>query len=230
VKIRGIFIITMGLILYFFNQALAAPCYGTHMPEKKKISLGLEYNFVIKRDFQHDNGRVKNPDQFFTLSYGLFDWLSIDLKGGSGKITYKDSQYGDEEFSTSFSGAYGFRVRLYENSEKKIKIVAGFQHISVHPRSVDTPAGRYKVVVDEWQGSVLGSAAFRQFTPYFGVKYGTYDLIRWIDDANRKRYKSEDNLGLVTGLDFNISKNLRLNTEFGFLDGQAASVSLNLDF
>jgi hypothetical protein len=200
------------------------------MPSKRKLTLGLEYNFVTERDLKHNNGRVKNPDQFLSLSYGLFDWLSIDLKAGAGKITYKDSEYGDQKFSTSFSGAYGFRLRLYDNKEKKIKVVGGFQHISVHPRAVDVGAGKYSVVADEWQGSVLGSVGIKQITPYFGFKYGTYDLIRWVNSENRKRYKSEDNFGLVAGMDLAITQNLRLNTEFDFLDGQSASVSLNLDF
>ncbi|MCM8780022.1 MAG: hypothetical protein NC914_02600 [Candidatus Omnitrophica bacterium] len=221
------------LLVIFFGscvQAAAAPCYGTYMPAKRKITLGLEYNFVISREFEHNHGRVKNQDQFLTLSFGVFDWLSIDLKGGAGKITYKDSEFGDQEFSTSFAGAYGFRLRLYENKQKRLRLVGGFQHISVHPRHTNTPSGKYSAVADEWQGSILGSVGIKKFTPYFGVKYGAYDLIRWINSGNRKRYKSEDNFGLVVGMDLAIAKNLRLNTEFDFLAGQSASVSLNLDF
>ena len=212
------------------GRALAAPCYGTHMPKKKKWFGGVEYNFLTERKFQNSQGRTKNPDQFLMFSYGLLDWLSIDLKGGSGKITYKDSEYGDQDLSTSFAGAYGFRIKLWSAKDETAKIVAGFQHISVHPKRVQTTAGRYTVVADEWQGSCLGSVRIKQFEPYLGFKYGTYDLIRWIDAANRKRYKSQDNWGLVLGGDFWISKGLKLNLEYHFFDEKAASLSIGFDF
>lgn len=230
IKYKITFAIITALSILIVNNLMAAPCYGTHMPQKKKWFGGIEYNFVIERKFQHNHGRVKNPGQLLMLSYGVFDWLSIDLKGGSGKITYKDSEYGDQEFSTSFSGGYGFRIRLREDKDKNIKIVTGFQHISVHPKRVHTTDGRYTVVVDEWQGSCLGSMQIKQFNPYLGFKYETYDLIRWINDANRKRYKSEDNWGLVLGTDFWIKKNLKLNLEYHLLDEKAASISVGFDF
>jgi len=212
------------------DNALAAPCYGTHMPKKKKWFGGVEYNFVAERKLQNGQGRVKNPDQLLMLSYGILDWLSIDLKGGSGKITYKDSEYGDQDLSTGFSGAYGFRIRLWEDKNENSKLVAGFQHISVHPRCVHTSGGRYTAVADEWQGSCLGSLRIKQFNPYLGVKYATYDLIRWINDANRKRYKSEDNWGLVLGTDLWIRKNLKFNLEYHLLDEKSVSISLGFDF
>lgn len=208
----------------------AAPCYGTHLPAKKKWFGAVEYNFIIERKLKNSQGRVKNPDQFITLSYGVFDWLSLDLKGGTGKLFYKDSEYGDQEFSTSFSGGYGFRIKLWENKNNAAKIVAGFQHISVHPRRVHTADGRYTVVVDEWQGSCLGSIRIKKFDPYLGFKYTAYDLIRWLRDTNRKRYKSEDNWGLILGTDFWISDNIKLNFEYHLLDEKAVSISLGFDF
>lgn len=212
------------------NNLFAVPCYGTHMPGKKKFFGGVEYNYIIKRELEHDHGRVKNPDQFLMVSYGIFDWLSLDLKGGSGKIYYKDSEYGDQEFATSFAGGYGFRIRLWQNKNKDIKVVTGFQHISVHPKRVHSADGRYSIVIDEWQGSCLGSVRIKQFDPYLGFKYETFDLIRWLKDANRKRYKSEDNWGLVLGTDFWLKKNIKLNLECHFLDEKAASVSLTREF
>jgi hypothetical protein len=200
------------------------------MPGKHKLFAGVEYNFVIEREFQNNHGRVKNPDQFFMLSYGLCEWLSIDLKGGCGKIEFKDSEVGDQDFSTSLAGAYGFRLRLWENKEKNLKLVTGFQHISVHPRHTHTSLGKYAVVVDEWQGSCLGSVRIKQFVPYLGFKYETYDLIRWIDSTHRKRYKSKGNWGPVLGTDFWINKNWKLNLECQLLGEKSASASLGFDF
>jgi opacity protein-like surface antigen len=229
-KYQKALVIIAAFILIAAASGQAAPCYGTHMPKKKKWFCGIEYNFLMERKLQNSLGRIKNPDQFLMISYGLFDWLSIDLKGGAGKITYKDSEYGDQDLSTSFAGAYGFRLRLWETEDEAAKIVAGFQHISVHPKRVQTTAGRYTAVADEWQGSCLASVRIKQFQPYLGFKYATYDLIRWIDAANRKRYKSLDSWGLVLGSDFWINKNLKLNLEYHFFDEKAASISLGFDF
>lgn len=231
-KIKMIKFLVVGAVCCLLSSGnlLAAPCYGTHMPKKKKIFTGLEYNFIFEQELNNQQGRIKNPDQFLMLSYGLFDWLSIDLKGGSGKIIYKDSEYGDQDFSTGFAGAYGFRIRLWENKESQIKIVSGFQHISVHPKRTLISDGKYTVVVDEWQGSCLGSIRIKQLNPYLGFKYETYDLIRWINDANRKRYKSKDNWGLVLGTDLWIGEKLKLNLECSLLSEKAMSVSLGFDF
>jgi hypothetical protein len=229
-KYKIIFIITITVVFSTADNLFAVPCYGTHMPQKNKFFAGVEYNFVIERDLKNHRGKVKNPDQFIMISYGIFDWLSLDLKGGSGGVDYKDSEYGDQEFSTSFAGAYGFRIRLWEDRDKDIKFVTGFQHISVHPKRVHTADGRYSIVVDEWQGSCLGSIRINQFVPYLGFKYETYDLIRWINNADSKRYKSQDNWGLVVGTDFWLKKNIKLNLECQFLDEKAASISLGFDF
>lgn len=226
-----IFFLTVIIINLLAPKSLmAAPCYGTHTPAKRKWFAGAEYNFVIERKLGHNQGRIRSPNQLLMLSYGVLDWLSIDLKGGSGKITYKDSEYADQDFSTSFAGGYGFRIRLWENKNKGLKIVSGFQHISVHPRGVDTRDGKYTLVVDEWQGSCLGSIRIKQLDPYLGFKYETYDLIRWINSAHRKRYKSEDNWGLVLGTDFWLNKNLKINLECHLLDEKAASISVGFDF
>lgn len=230
IKYNISFALIATLSLVVVDNLLSAPCYGTHMPAKKNWFAGVEYNFVIERKFQNNQGRVKNPDQFIMLSYGIFDWLSIDLKGGTGKLIYKDSEYGDQKLSTNFAGGYGFRIKLWENKNESAKIVSGFQHISVHPKRVHTADGRYTVIVDEWQGSCLGSISIKQFEPYLGFKYETYDLIRWVRDNNRKRYKSKDNWGLILGTDFWISKNVKLNLEYHLLDEKAISISVGFDF
>lgn len=228
-KYLMIAVVTAGIALGT-APAFASPCYGTSLPGKFKFLLGAEYNFVINRDLENGHGRVQNPDYFMTLSAGLTDWLSIDLKGGAGKITWKDSPWGDQDFSTSFAGAYGFRVRLLEIMDKKLKVVTGFQHISVHPRRVITEDGKVTVIVDEWQGSVLASYSIQKFTPYIGCKYGTYDVIRFIDGENRKRFKSDDGAGIVVGMDFWVNERVKVNAEGHFLDEQAASVSCGVLF
>lgn len=223
-------ILSICFIILFSKNIWATPCYGTDMPTKHHFFAGLEYNIITKRDLENNNGRIKNSDQFLMVSYGLFDWLSVDLKGGSGKVTYKDSAVGDVDFSTSFAGAYGFRIKLFESKNKFLKIVTGFQHISVHPRRVATAVGKYSVVVDEWFGSTLASIKLNKFVPYLGFRTGTYDVIRWINDENRKRFKSEDNLGLIVGFDFWLTDKIKVNFEHHFFDEIAGSVSVGINF
>ncbi|MEW6170478.1 MAG: hypothetical protein AB1472_02825 [Candidatus Omnitrophota bacterium] len=229
-KIKYLIFISLITFLILSSNLWATPSYGTDMPKKHGFFTGLEYNIIVERDLKNNNGRIKNSDKFLMLSYGIFDWLSIDLKAGAGSVTYKDSAVGDLKFRNNFAGAYGFRIKLFESKNKFLKITTAFQHISVHPKGASTPAGKYTIIVDEWFGSTLASIKLNKFVPYFGFKAGTYDVIRWIDDSNRKRFKSEDNLGLIVGFDYWLTDKLKLNFEHHFIDEIAGSFSVGINF
>ena len=76
------FVISLLIILILATSSYAAPCYGTKMPEKKEIFLGLQYHDIFKRYLKDHYGTYRSMQNFLLLSYGIFDWLSIDLKGG----------------------------------------------------------------------------------------------------------------------------------------------------
>jgi len=209
--------------------AQAAPCYGTRMPEKKKLFSGIETHTIFKRYLKDNYGKLRSTQYFLLLSYGLYDWLSIDLKGGAGNIRQHPVGSDELDYPSSFAGGYGFRLRFY--NQNNIKAVLGFQHISVHPRSIDIGNTKHKAVLDDWQVSLLASYDFKKFTPYLGTKCSRVDYIHW-KDTDRKRQMSDltKTMGLVVGSDFNITPKLWLNLEGQFFDGEALAVSLNTSF
>ena len=214
-------------------RASAAPAYGTKMPEKDHFSIGGQTHVVVERNLEGGNGEINSLQHFFLVSYGLLDWLSVDFKGGAGDVENNRFQADQIKYPAFMAGGYGFRVRLYEKDE--LKIVAGFQHISVHPYSIfiTNSAGdnHHKAVIDDWQFSCLGSYQVRRFTPYAGLKVSRMDLIYW-RNGERNRIKSDlsKSVGLVTGLDVDLTGHIWLNMEGQFLDGQSASASLNYRF
>jgi hypothetical protein len=228
--VKRYFFIAVILTMVFSDASYAAPCYGTHMPEKKKCVLGLQGDFLIDRDLKDDQGGTSGNRYFLTCSYGVFNRICFDGKIGMGDVSWHNSDPGNLNFNSGFAGAYGFRIKGYENKELGIKTVAGFQHISVHPPTISPNNDHHRVIIDDWQGSVLVSKDFNKLTPYIGARYGTVDYIKWVNEHDRRRIKSEKMLGFVIGVDYLVAKDTRLNVEGDFIDGEEFSIGISRDF
>jgi hypothetical protein len=166
------------LSLFLVKATFAAPAYGTKMPQKNHFAIGGQTHVVFDRDLEGDNGEMNSLQHFFLVSYGLLDWLSVDFKGGAGDIEASPVSGDTLNYPAFMAGGYGFRIRLYE--QDKVKVVAGFQHISVHPYSVFVTNGtdnQHKAVIDDWQFSCLGSYQIEKLTPYLGFKVSRMDYI-----------------------------------------------------
>ena len=155
--------------LFFYCDSYAAPCYGTKLPTQGKFFAGFSNYSIFKRDLEDDFGKLRSVQNFFQLSYGVWDWLSLDLKGGAGNIKQHPADSFERDYSASFAGGYGFRAKFYDRN--KIKMVFGFQHISVHPRSIRVENNKNKAILDDWQVSLLASYDFVKFTPYLGTRW-----------------------------------------------------------
>ncbi len=226
-------IIIIGVLcsLVLFPKAFSAPCYGTKMPRKKHIFMGLQTHNIFKRKLEKDYGRVRSLQHFFLLSYGATDWFSIDLKIGEGYIKEHPSDASEIDYHTSFAGGYGFRIKLLDDKKDNIKSVFGFQHISVHPYTIHIENVRHKAILDDWQASLLVSKKIRRVTSYVGAKWSRVDYIHWVND-NRKRDMSDltKTLGLVTGFDIPFFMGSWINIESQFLDGKAGSFAIMYAF
>jgi hypothetical protein len=207
----------------------AAPCYGTKLPEKNKIFMGLQSYSVFKRYLEGENGKQRSQQEFLLVSYGILDWLSLDLKGGVGFIKQHSSGADEIDYKTYLGGGYGFRVKLYDKGN--VKTVFGFQHISVHPHTVSIQGIKHKAVLDDWQFSALASYAFKKITPYLGTRWSRLDYIHW-EDGSRNLVKSAsgNSIGLIVGCDLPISGRFWFNLEGQFFDSQALAFSANYSF
>ncbi|MCG8432378.1 MAG: hypothetical protein MJA29_14565 [Candidatus Omnitrophica bacterium] len=210
----------------------AAPCYGTRLPLKGKFVAGTETYMVFKRYLEAGFGEMRSTQYFFKLSYGVFDWLSVDLKGGAGNIKQRPPTSDEVDYRSDFAGGYGYRLRLYDNG--RAKAVFGFQHISVHPSSSKTGSSgdvRNKAILDDWQYSLLFSYKTAKCTPYLGTRWSRMDYIHRVE-GDRKRRMSDltRDIGLIAGIDIAINESVWLNLEGQFLDAEALSLSLNWEF
>ncbi|MCX5696723.1 MAG: hypothetical protein NTU54_01915 [Candidatus Omnitrophica bacterium] len=199
------------------------------MPEKKEIFTGLQSYVIFNRNLEHDSGKLRSTQEFLLLSYGVYDWLALDLKGGAGNIKKHSSGTGDIDYPTYLAGGYGFRVRLYQANNKKA--VFGFQHISVHPKTVSAEGSKNKAVLDDWQFSLLGSYDFKKLTPYLGMRWSRIGYIHW-KDKNRQLVKSDParDIGVILGFDLPLSEKIWLNLEGSVADSEAAAFSINYAF
>jgi len=218
---------TVACTLYAISYA--APCYGTKMPLKNKFFMGLETHSIFKRYLEDEFGKARSIQHFFLLSYGVFDWLSVDLKGGAGNVLQHPVASDEVDYASSFSGGYGLRVKFL--NQDRIKAVLGFQHISVHPEHRDLGAVRNEAILDDWQWSLLASYNLRRVTPYLGTKWSRIDYIHRLD-GNRKRRMSDltKSIGLVAGFDLPVTERVWLNLEGQWLDGEAMAFSVNYSF
>lgn len=222
--------ILSGLFIVLCNSGVchAAPCYGTRMPGKREFSIGFQDYSILKRPLQDDRGEIKSFQHFLLLSFGIFDWLSLDLKGGAGNVYHHRHANGDDiKYPAFLSGGYGLRLKAYDRDNTRF--IIGFQHISVHPYSVRIGEERNKDVLDDWQFSFLLGHDFGLFAPYFGPRWESLDEIHWTGHE-RKLRKSSRYAGLIAGTDIKFGKRTWINLEGEFLDGIAAAVSLNFAF
>lgn len=222
-------IIVFTFLLHAIIPAYSAPCYGTKMPQERQFFTGLGNHTLFKRYLEDDYGKLRSTQSFLLLSYGIFDWLSIDLKGGAGDMHQSPADSSEVDYSTGFAGGYGFRLRLLD--KKDTKVVFGFQHISVHPKRTYVAGVKNKAVLDDWQVSLLASYDLKIFTPYIGTRWSRVDYIHWVGD-NRKRKMSDlgKSIGLVFGFDVPLAQKIWLNLEGSFLDSDSFSGSLNYSF
>lgn len=221
-------------VIFLVSPIEAAPAYGTRMPEKGRVFGGLQYHQIIDRELGGDNGSSNSRQYFALLSYGIFDWLSIDLKGGLGDTDQQALGHNEINYPTFLTGGYGFRIRLYQDQDVKTKVVAGFQHISVHPYAIDVNSDsrgdHFKVVIDDWQLSLLGSRQLcKNFTIYAGGRLSSMDSITWIN-GERNRIKPDRHFGAIVGGDISLTDRTWLNIEGNFVDAEAVAASLNFAF
>jgi len=222
-------ILILIFIFFLVPSLYAAPCYGTRLPSKKEFFIGVQTYSIFKRYLEDEFGRLRSTQHFMLLSYGVFDWFSIDLKGGSGNVKQHPVGSDEVDYTSNFAGGYGFRLKIYD--KKTLKIAFGFQHISIHPKSTHLGNVKHKAILDDWQISLLASYDFKKFTPYLGTRWSRIDYIHTrLDTRKRKMSDLTKSVGLILGLDIPVTKKVWLNLEGQLFDSEAFALSLNYGF
>ena len=228
---RDVRVLLTGIFVFFtVTQVMAAPAYGTKMPKKGEVFWGYQHHAVLDRDLNKNHGSMTSQQDHILLSYGVADWLSLDLKASRGTFTHKASDGDSEKYTKPlWGGGYGFRVRLFEKGPWKA--VAGFQHISIHPEPLKGNGVKHTSILDDWQVSSLVSYSLRPVTPYVGVRYGTLDYIHYTNnDGDRHLTDERRRTDLILGCDIPVTDRVWVNLEGQGGAGQAVSASLNFHF
>ncbi|MBU1125033.1 MAG: hypothetical protein KKC84_03330 [Candidatus Omnitrophica bacterium] len=216
-------------LIGWVSLSFAAPCYGTRLPEKNKFVAGTQTYSILSRYLEQEKGKIRSTQHFVLVSYGVFDWFAIDLKGGAGNIKQHPAGSDEVDYASNFAGGYGYRIQLYDR--QPLKMVFGFQHISVHPQSTHLGDDKHRAILDDWQYSLLASYDTGMCTPYLGTRWSRVDYIHWTLDK-RKRVMSDltKSIGLVAGIDILCGNKLWINFEGQFIDSESVALSLNYSF
>lgn len=218
--------------LIFIQISYAVPSNGTRFPSARNVELGYEYDVMFKRALNHSHGDLQNKDNFYTVSFGVFDWLALDGKIGMGDVTLRDSvNIPKLEFNAGFAGGYGFRIRAFEHKKIGVRLIIGGQHISVHPPERSLDDDKYKACLDDWQLTGIIAKDFKHATVYAGMKGSDCQLVYKINNDNEKRLYSEKHIGLISGLEIYLFDNkLRVGAEGRFFDETAFSTTVSYLF
>ncbi|MCM8813678.1 MAG: hypothetical protein NC924_07085 [Candidatus Omnitrophica bacterium] len=194
-------ILGIGLVAVWFiiPNVYAIPSEGIVLPEAGAWVWGMQGNYIAARDFNKMEGRGSTAQSFIQLAYAWNSWFSFDGKIGSGDIVFRRTDGIQQNFPAGFSGGYGFRCKIFSDQPGRLSVVGGFQHISCHPFKELRGEQEYRVIWDEWQGTVLfGAALSEAWAVYAGPQYSAVQLKYTVDDF-RRRLKGEDTWGIVAG-------------------------------
>lgn len=218
-------------MIMMLPEGYTAPCYGTRMPEKDQWVMGFQTYSLLNRHLEAEYGEVRSFQNFYLLTYGLREWFSVDLKCGTGNIKQRPRNTSEMDYTTAFAGGYGFRVKLYENEDKGMKAVCGFQHISVHPRGIEIEGVEHRSILDDWQASFLLSKKLGRITPYAGTKLSRVDYIHWVgQDRKRRMSDLTRSWGAVAGADIPLNDRTYVNIEGHAFDEEAFALSVIYEF
>ncbi|UCD55656.1 MAG: hypothetical protein JSV93_02375 [Candidatus Omnitrophota bacterium] len=210
------------------GELYAAPSNGTRFPSKGSLEAGYEYNVILRRSIERSYGNLKSGNHFYTVSMGIYDWLSFDGKAGVGTVIQKGGGHLPKiDYNAGFAGGYGFRIKAFDDEKRGIRVILGAQHICVHPQVRSIDDDKYESILDDWQVSGLVSKSFKFLTTYAGIKGSDCEIIYNINNHDKKRRYSRYHIGLITGLELYLfNDKIRANIEARFFDETAFSTAV----
>ena len=212
------------------HSLLAAPTDGTNIPYKGKYITGYQNNSIFKHDLATPYGNIESFQNYYTLSYGVFDWLTLDGKVGLGDLTERGGMVPKVEHNNGFAGGYGFRLRILDDAENKVRIVTGFQHTSTHPADRNLNGDKRHAIYEDWQFSLVASKDVGIITPFAGAKLSYGNLIQKTNDIDRKNRPPKYYAGAIIGCSVKLTKNTYLSVEGHFIDETSLSSGVYYTF
>lgn len=239
---RKLFVSILAAAFVFSSSMANAASVGGKLPEKGKLIIGAETNFITEKDVknvtQNQAAKLKSNQYLAVASYGILDRLALKLKLGTGDLRYTDV---DDKLNTDegFLWGIGIDSEAYRN-ENGLRLLLGAQYFSAG--DLDTES-KYLDPNDtftfeswrEWQISALIAKDMARFMPYLGIKYSDFEIDgKWYDSSaaatTTSKIKEDDNVGVFLGTDYKISEACSLNLEGRFIDERAVSAGISWKF
>lgn len=208
----------------------SAPTDGTNIPYKGKYVTGYQNNSIFKHDLADSYGNVRSLQNYYTLSYGVFDWLTLDGKIGFGNLREKGGVHPKVEHNYGFAGGYGFRLRVLDDKKNNVRVVAGFQHTSTHPVDRNLNGDKRHAIYEDWQASLVSSKDVGRITPFAGAKISYGNLIQKTNEIDRKNRPPAYYAGVIVGCDVRLTKNTYVSVEGHFIDETSLSTGIYYKF
>ena len=226
IKVYGPVVVT----LFTAYSLFAAPTDGTNIPYKGKYITGYQNNSIFKHDLAGSYGNVRSLQNYYTLSYGVFDWLTLDGKIGFGDVREKGGVHPKVYHNYGFAGGYGFRLRVMDDAANKVRVVTGFQHTSTHPANRNLSGDKRMAIYEDWQLSLVSSKDIGIVTPFAGAKVSYGNLIQKTNDIDRKNRPPRYYAGAVIGCSIKLTKNTFMSVEGHFIDETSLSSGIYYTF
>jgi hypothetical protein len=112
----------------------------------------------------------------------------------------------------------------FNDTRNKIRTVAGFHHISVHPENRTINGDKYESLLDDWQISLAASRDIGILTPFLGGKVSRFDLVYKVNEIDRKRRPPRYYGGVVAGCSARLPNGFSVIVESHFIDESSLSV------
>ena len=208
----------------------AAPTDGTNIPYKGKYITGYQNNIIFKHDLSDSYGNVRSDQHYYALSYGVFNWLTLDGKIGFGNLREKGGVHPKVAHNYGFAGGYGFRLRVLDDAKNRVRIVTGFQHTSTHPPFKNVNGDKRAAIYEDWQVSLLSSKDIGIISPFAGAKLSFGDLIQKVNGIDRKVRPPRYYAGVVLGCNVKLTKNTYISVEGHFIDETSLSSGIYYTF
>lgn len=218
------------LLLLSAYSLFAAPTDGTNIPYKGKYLTGYQNNIIFKHDLAGHYGNVRSDQHYYTLAYGVFDWLTLDGKIGFGNVREKGGDHPKVAHNYGFAGGYGFRLRVMDDPKNNVRIVTGFQHTSTHPASRNLNGDKREAIYEDWQVSLVSSKDIGRVTPFAGAKLSYGNLIQKCNEIDRKNRPPAYYAGVVLGVGIKLTKDLYVSVESHFIDETSLSSGIYYKF
>ena len=225
-KVYGV----LAILLLAAYSLYAAPTDGTNIPYKGKYITGYQNNIIFKHDLSDSYGNVRSDQHYYTLSYGVFNWLTLDGKIGFGNLREKGGIHPKVAHDYGFAGGYGFRLRVLDDAKNKVRVVTGFQHTSIHPPFKNVNGDKRAAIYEDWQASLVSSKDIGIISPFAGAKLSFGDLIQKVNGIDRKVRPPRYYAGLVLGCNVKLTRNTYISVEGHFIDETSLSSGIYYTF